>query len=817
MIKINFTKDVLPHLVAVGVFLLVTIIFFSPFFFEHKSLEQHDIQQGQGQGKSLVDYRAATGKEGLWSPSAFSGMPAYLVSLRWSDAPMGFAKKVMALFIAHPVANIFLAFVCYYILLLSFRVRPYLAIAGALAFGLSSYVIIGLGAGHNSRIGAIAFMPLVVAGIHLVFSKKRVLGFAVTALGLALHFRENHLQITYYLLMIVLVYGLVQLVGAYKEKKIKDFAINMGLLVPAATLGLATYFGQFWAINEYSQYTIRGKSELVSPKIPTSGLSRSYAFDYSNGILEPMTLLVPNFYGGSTSHYLVQDQQGETYKALVNASDNQLANQLVNYTSAYWGPQSLTAPYYAGAIIVFLFVVGILLVEKKWLWWILPLSAFCLIMSWGESFSSFNYLLFDYLPGYNKFRSVTFALVIILFFMPLLGMMGLEKFLSQPLTKELKKKLLIAFGVTGGLCLLLVVFAGLGSFARTGEGQLPSWFTTALQADRKSLFRSDAFRSFSFILSIFILLYFNVNKKVSEVVFLAFLAFMVTMDLAIVDKRYFGKEKFQRKSENTFFAINPSDEVILKDKSYYRVYNLQGAFNDGRTSYYHYSIGGYHGAKLRRYQDLYDSCMMPQTRQFMTDAQAGTLDFTKYSSFNMLNVKYLMFGQEANKVILNPAANGPAWFVQQVLTVSSPNEELKKTGEIDTKKTAVIQQLTTDTKPLTVDSTATITLLENTPPYMKYESNSSADGVAVFSEIYYPKGWHALIDGKETDILRADYVLRALNIPAGKHTIEFRFEPKPYLIGNKVTAAANWLVLLVVVGCVAWNFKKTETTIITNK
>jgi len=806
MKKINFQKEVLPHVVAVGVFLLVTIIFFSPFFFEYKTIEQHDIQQGQGQSKSLADYRAATGKEGLWSPSAFSGMPAYLVSLRWSDAPIGIAKKVMALFIHHPVANIFLAFVCYYILLLSFRVRPYLAIAGALAFGLSSYVIIGMGAGHNARLGAIAFMPLVMAGIHLVFTQRRVLGFAVTALGLALHFRENHLQITYYLLMIVLVYGLIQFIWAYREKQLKDFFINLSLLVPAAVLGLATYFGQLWAINEYSQYTIRGKSELVSSKIPASGLSRSYAFDYSNGIWEPMTLLIPNFYGGSSSEYLVQDARSETYRALASSSDNQLANQLVSYTSAYWGPQSLTAPYYAGAIIVFLFVVGILLVEKKWLWWILPLSILSIVMSWGESFSSFNYLLFDYLPGYNKFRSVTFALIMILFLMPLLGMLGVEKFMSQPLTKEIKKKILVAFGIVGGLCLLLVVLAGVGSFAKSGEGRLPSWFTQALQADRKSLFRSDAFRSFAFISAIFIMLYFNVGRKISEIGFFAFLIFMITMDLAIVDKRYFGKEKFQRKTENTFFAINPSDEVILKDKGYYRVYNLQGAFNDGRTSYYHYSIGGYHGAKLRAYQDLYDSCILPQTRQFMNDAQEGKIDFTKYSSFNMLNVKYFVFGQEANKVILNPLASGPAWFVSEVVQVASPNEELKKTGNVDTRKVAVIQSAVS--YPASADSTAIITLTENTPPYMKYESVSSADGVAVFSEIYYPKGWHAFIDGKEAEILRADYVLRALKIPAGKHTIEFKFEPRPYIIGNKITAAANWLVLLVVVGCVAWNFKK---------
>jgi len=811
MKKIDFYKDVLPHALAVLVFLVVTVLFFNPIFFDNKTLDQQDIQQFRGSSKSIADYRTAAGEEALWAPSMFSGMPAYLVSLRWSDGPVVWVKKIMAVFLPHPIANIFLAFLCYYVLLLSFRVRPYLAIAGGLAFGLSSYVIIGLGAGHNARIGAIAFMPLVMAGIHLTFSKKRLIGFAVAALGLALHLRENHLQITYYLMFIVLVYGLVQLIYAYREKQIKDFFTNVIVLIPAVAVAAGSFFGQFWAIKEYEQYSIRGPSELVKPnsKEAVDGLSKSYAFAYNYGIWEPSSLLIPNFYGGIAKEpAFVNDQNSETYKALVNSSDNQLANQLVNYTATYWGPGSGGA-YYAGSIIVFLFVVGILLADRKYVWWLVPLSVLSIFLSWGDSFSTFNYFMFDYFPGYNNFRSFSFALVIILFTMPLLGMIGLEKLFNEELTKEVKKKLLIAFGVTGGICLLVLLFAGLGSFSREGENELPAWFLKALHADRRSLMRDDALRSLLFISSIFILLYFNVAKKISVLGFYAFLIFMVTMDLSWVDKRYFGKDKFQGKRDNAFVVPNNADQEILKDKSYYRVYNLRSPWTEARTSYFHHSLGGYHGAKMRRYQDLYDSCIIPQTALMGNDWQARKLEFEKYGTLNMLNAKYIVFGQEANNIIINPAANGNAWFVKELSQVTSPTEELKKTGESNTKDIAVIDNSKFNVQDLkfAYDSAASILLKEFTPPHIKYESQSLTDGLAVFSEIYYP-GWHAFIDGKEAEILRADYVLRALAIPAGKHEIEFKFEPKPYLIGNKVTLASSWVVLLVSLGCLGWSMKK---------
>ncbi len=813
MKKINFSKHVLPHLLAIGIFLIITFFFFSPVFLEHKSLSQSDIQQWEGSSKAVRDFRDQTGEEPLWAPAMFSGMPAYLINVHWGNAAVSYLKATFALYLPHPISNIYLAFICYYIMLLVFGVRPYLAIAGAIAFGLSSYMIIGLIAGHNNRIGAIAFMPLVVAGIHLAFSKNKVLGFGVTTAGLALHLRENHLQITYYLFIIVAIYGIVQLIEYIKQKQVVDFVKTTGLLIVAACIAVGTFFGSMWATTEYTAYSTRGKSELISPTTNSkdvAGLDRSYAFNNSYGLLEPLTLLVPNFYGGSSSNYLAGDQKSKSYQALASSGNPETANQLANYTSSYWGPQQPfgAAPYYGGAIITFLFAVGIAFADKKYVWWLLPISILTLLMSFGSSLPSFNYFLFDHLPGYNKFRSVTFTLTIILFAMPLLGMMGLEKIMENGLTKETKKKLLIAVASTGGLCLLLLLFAGVFSFLKDEEGQLPPWFINALADDRKSLLRGDAFRSLGFIVAAFIVIYFEAWKKISPVAFYAFLILLITIDFAVIDKRFLTKENYQRKRENVAFVATEADQEILKDKMYYRVYNLQGTMAEAKTSYSHNSIGGYHGAKLRRYMDLYDSCIVRETNKFIQDAQAGRPDFEKYGVINMLNVKYFVYGDQRNTIMQNPYANGAAWFVARVDNVNSPTEELKKVGELNTREAAVVDASKFKVQSFEFDSASTIKIIEHNPNYLKYESESATNGFVVFSEIYYPKGWKATIDGKETEILRADYVLRALNIPAGKHTIEFTFKPDAYVIGNKITQASSWLMVLVLLGSLGWSLKK---------
>lgn len=811
---IRFSEHVLPHGIAVLVFLLVTILFFRPIFFDNKSIGQHDIQQWSGSSKELRDYRDKTGEEGLWAGAMFSGMPAYLVNLQWSDGVVIGMKKVLSVFLPHPVNNIFLAFVCYYILLLSFRVRPWFAIAGALAFGLSSYVIIGLSAGHNARIGAIAFLPLVVAGIHLTFSGKRILGFAVTAAGMALHLRENHLQITYYLLLIVLGYGLMQLILAIRAKQLGEFVKNVGLLVPAVLIAVGTFFGQFWAITEYTRYSIRGKSEIVSMQSAedASGLSKEYAFAYKYGIWEPMTLFIPNFYGGSSAQFFVEDQNSASYKALVQSGDNELANRLANATSAYWGPQDFTAgPYYAGVLVCFLFVLGIVFAEKRYVWWLVSLSVLSLMVSWGDSFSTFNYFMFDYFPGYNKFRSVNFALIIILFAMPLLGLLGLEKLMEQGWSKETQRKLLWPVSIVVGLILIFIVIGGFGSFIKPEESQLPAWLQIALKKDRVALLRSDAWRALWLVLLFAVGIFALLKNYLKPAIVYPALVILIWADLALVDSRYFSADNYKRKRENAFAVPTQADEEILKDKSYYRVYNLQGAMAEARTSYFHNSLGGYHGAKLRRYQDLYDSAISKTTQRLFQDFQIASPKFASYHVLNMLNAKYFVHGADPEFVIENPATNGPAWFVKEVLKTDTPAEELRMTGLINTKEVAVIDsKLKIEYGQTTIDTVASVKLIERRPPYLKYESEAAANGLVVFSEIYYPKGWYAFIDGKEVPILRANYVLRALEVPAGKHTIEFKFEPKPYTVGNKVTMASGWLLLLVVLGSIGWSLRKNE-------
>jgi hypothetical protein len=808
MKNLKFTEDILPHIVAIAVFVIVTVVFFKPAFFDNKTLEQSDIQQFLGSAKSIADYRAKHGEEPLWTNSMFSGMPAYLISVEWGNQVIGFMKKIAAVFLPHPYANIYLAFFCYYIMLLVFRVRPYLAIAGALAFGLSSYMMIGVMVGHNGRVGAIAFLPLVMAGIHLAFSSRRILGFGLTTAAFALHLRENHIQMTYYFFMIVAIYGIIRLIEAFREKQVPEFFKTVAILIPAGLIAFGTFFGQFWALNEYQKYSIRGKSELNSAVFnKTTGLTKEYAFDYSNGILEPMVLLVPNFYGGSSSNYLVSDRKSETFKALqnlANQGNEQAVNQLYQYTRAYWGPQFNTAPYYAGAIIIFLFAVGVAFAERKYVLWLTIVSVFGVVLSWGSSFPSFNYFMFDYFPFYNKFRSVTFTIFLPLFAMPLLGLMGVEKMWSGNFDKTAKRKLIIAFAATGGLCLVLWLFAGVFSFMRDGEEQLPEWFLSALIDDRKSLFRSDAFRSFAFITGVFILLYFNVYKKISTVGFYAFLILMVTIDLSVVSNRYFSAELYKRKRESTFLAQTEADQEILKDKGYYRVYNPD--FQEARTSYYHQSVGGYHGAKLKRYQDFYDSCLSVQTRKFFTEANQGRIDLASYGAINMLNIKYIVVGPERTSMLANRNAYGPAWFVSKIQKVNSPTEELASTCAV-TKFTAIVDASNFPDAPSTSDSTGTVTLTTNDLKTLKYESNSSSEGLVVFSEIYYP-GWVATIDGQETEIMRANYLLRALKVPAGKHAIEFTFKPKAYEVGNKVTTASSWLVLLILAGSLGFAARK---------
>jgi hypothetical protein len=672
-------------------------------------------------------------------------------------------------------------------------------------------MVIGLTAGHNARIGAIAFMPLVVAGVRLVFENRLWLGLGVTSAGLALHLRENHLQITYYLLIILIIYAIVEAWQALREKAIKKFFVNGLLLVGAALLAVGTFFGPLWSVQEYSKYSIRGKSELTAQikkdASNSQALSREYAFQYSNGIFEPMTLLIPNIYGGSSMQYLFQNEKSATYKALIQSGNQEQANQLAAYTGAYWGSQPLTMPYYAGAIICFLFALGLVVADKKLVVWLSGVALIGIVLSWGSNFESFNYFLFDYLPGYNKFRSVTFAMLFPIFSFCLLGSLALEH-IAKGDFQSLKKKLIWPASIVLGVCLLFALTGGMGSFLREGESQLPAWLIRAMQADRKDLLQGDAWRSFWFILVTGGILAAMLKKWISPVIAYVAIPLLIVIDLSGVNKRYFTVDNYQRKRDNTFFAPTAADEIILKDKNYYRVYNLQDAMSEARTSYFHHSVGGYHGAKIRRYQDFVDSCLYKQTNDLITNFQSGNTSFQNYGAINMLNAKYLVYGPGAENILVNNSAYGPAWFVRDIKKVKSADEELGSINTTDLSSTAIIDETKFVVNNFQYDSLATVRLQDYSPKKLVYEVETNQNGLLIFSEIYYPEGWKAFIDDKEVNIIRANYILRALEVPVGKHKIEFRFEPKSYQIGNSVTAASSWLVLLFLIGCMVVEIKK---------
>lgn len=797
-------KNILTHGLIILGFLFITLLVHYPTFLGDKKLDQHDILQGQGGNTQLKQYRSETGEEALWNPYMFSGMPAYMTGVQYPGDLLAYAYQGIRLGMAHPQGILFIAFVSFYILLLTFKVRPLIAAAGAIAFGLNGFNMIGIMAGHNAKIAAVALMPLVLAGIHLTFSGKRWLGFGLTALALGLQIRTNHPQITYYLIIIVAAYGINLLVNIIKEKNFKSFGINTALMVFAAVLAVGANYGRLATTLEYSKYTIRGKSELASDQKASSGLDREYAFRYSNGIAEPLFLFVPNIFGGSSQQEL--SVKSEVANALRSAGYNraQIAQQ-VKSVPTYWGDQPLTAPYYAGTLTVLLFILGIILLPKKHKVWLITLAVLGIMMSWGKNFESFNNFLFDYLPGYNKFRSVTFTIIITIFSMNLLGFIALEKLVSSEWNKELKKKIYLTFGIGGGFLLALLVFSGALGYRGAIDSQLPDWFVEAIREDRQSLLIKDVLRAMMFVVAFAVLIWALFKKQVKTSQVLLGLTLIVFVDSFSLTKRFLGEERFTKNPSKDFFAMTDADRAITAQASFGdRVLNLQNPFNENRTSYYHESIGGYHGAKIRRYQDLIDYCIQGELQSAIGSLQSQSMNFSNLPVLNMLNTKYMYAGAQ---VFPNRYANGNAWTVSSVIPVNSPDEEISSVCSLNTKNEAVIDQ-TKFNIPSTTGS-GIITLDKKTPNKLTYTANvSGGTATGIFSEIYYPKGWTATIDGNEVEILRADYVLRALEIPEGQHEIVFEFKPKTYFVGNNIMLVSSILVLLVFVGGVGVQFKK---------
>lgn len=806
MDKSSFFSKALPHVIAVIIFLAISIFMYRPILFEGKIMDQNDINQGKGAAKELVDYRESTGEQALWTNSMFGGMPTYLTGLQWSGAmTLNTIQKVMLLGLPRPVGENFLAFLTFYIMLLVFGIRPYLALSGAICFGLSTFFVISIQAGHMWKIRAIAYMPIVIAGIKLIFDRKLLAGFILTTLSLALEINANHPQITYYLFLLLLFYGLSELILALRSKQSQEFLKLFGIMSVAAILALGCNFGKLWATYEYGQYSIRGASELTQTTGESKeGLERDYVFRWSNGKWETMMLFVPHVYGGASGVYGGDNSEVRELLRKNNVPANEI-NQIERVYLGYWGELPGTAgPAYAGAVVVFLFILSLFVLDARYKYWMTAVVVFSIILSWGSNFPSFNNLMYDLFPAYNKFRAVTMVIVLALLLMPLMGMLGLEKFIQQGWDKENKKQLFIASGITIGLALLILIITN----PPYVEGIQKS-IADAIENDRNSIIKKDVFRTILYVFLAFGGIYLLMNKKISQQVFYFLISLIVLLDLGLVDSRYLNDSVYRAPQESNFLEETPADSKILEDKSLgYRVLNLQDPFNEARTSYFHHSLGGYHGAKIRRYQDLISNHLVPEMQQIIKDQK---LTKSNTNVISMLNAKYILAGFQANAVIPNPSTNGSAWFVSDIKKVESPDEELGLLNKVDLTQTAVVDESKFRIeKSIFNDTDGEIDLVDYTPNKLTYKASVTEEAFAVFSEIYYPKGWKAYIDGEEVEILRANYILRALQVPPGEHSITFLFEPKVYFIGNKVMLVSS-LILLLLIGLGLYLVWKTNS------
>lgn len=804
-------NKVIPFISAVAIFLLLAIIYMAPSL-EGKGLHQHDVVQHKGMSKELADFRAEQGEEALWTNSMFGGMPGYMISTKYPSNKLRGIHRVLLLNYWRPVNFIFLYLIGFYIALLAFRVNPWLSIAGAIAYGFSAYFIIIIEAGHISKVFALGYMPPIIAGVHLAFKGKYLRGALLTGIFLSLQILVIHFQITYYTFLIIVIYAIYELVATIKEKTWSNYIKASSVLAVFAAFAILTNLSILWTSYEYSKFSIRGKSELSTEKENrTSGLDRDYATQWSYGKAETFNLLIPNFHGGSSAGPL--SENSETYKFLSQIQGKSAAKKAIKSMPTYWGDQPITSgPVYLGAVVVFLFILSLFLVRGRIKWWLVTASVLGVLLSWGSNFQWFTDLFFDYVPGYNKFRAVSMTLIIVQFSFPLLAIIGVDKMLKGEFTKmQVQSAVKYSFYIVGGLCLFFLLFAnGLFNFEAAVDQQYIQQgytdFVDALQKDRLSLFRKDAFRTLVFVGLTAGILLFYLKDKLQKEYFIAVLGILILVDLYAVDKRYLNADDFvpARKAKE-YISEAKVNKLILEDKSSYRVLNLSvSTFNDATTSYFHQSIGGYHGAKLRRYQELIENGIQPELQALFGGLRSGSMsliDSTLMNSpiLNMLNTKYLIYNADAPP-IRNWNAYGNAWFVSSIENAKNADEEIAKVNEINPQKQIVVADdfmaIIEEQQILPPDSNASIELISYQPNRLVYRSSNEQSSMAVFSEIYYPKGWEAFIDGEPVEHIRANYILRALAIPSGDHEVVFAFNPRSYHLGERVGLIFSLILLL---------------------
>lgn len=805
--KLNFQKEVLPHGISLIIFYLIVLIYFSPMVFDGKIIFQNDILQWEGGAKEILDYRKATGEEALWTNRLFGGMPAYLVSYEIPGDITNFLIKIISLGLPHPINSLFIGMIGMYIFLLSFNIRSEIAAVGAIAFAFNTFHLISLDAGHNAKIWAICLIPLIFAGIHLTFERKRILGLALFAFAMMLQLKFNHLQITYYTMLMVIVYGIARIAEMVQQKTYVDFAKTIGILLIGLGLAIGSNASRFAAVLEYSPYSTRGKSNISENTGNASGLDKEYAFAWSQGKFETLTFLVPFIQGGASQEVLPKDSETErTLRS--NGIDNAQINGFIQGAPTYWGDQPGTGgPIYGGIIMVFLFVIGILYADKKWIWVFTGITVLSILLAWGKNLEWFNYTVFDILPGYNKFRAVSMGLSMALFAIPVLGSLGLETLIAQKSKIDIKK-LYIAFGIVGGLAFILAIFAGMFSFRGNVDANLPDWLVDAIRSDRKSMMQSSAFKSLAFVSLSFALIIAVLKNKLNTSYAMLGIGLLLIIDLWTINRRYLGEEAMRDSPAAQFFAKSAADARILEDTGYYRVFNIENPFNEARTSYYHNSVGGYHGAKMKRYQELIERGIQPEISNFISKAQEGDFAWDELPVLNMLNTRYLMAGRSEDAVFRNPLANGAAWFPEEVIAVSSNEEEMQRIRQIDTKVSATVNTGEYGNVPAGV---GTVELRKQSPGKLSYAAEVSKEGLLVLSEVYYPKGWKASINGVPTDIIRTNYLLRGIVVPQGTSNIELSFEPDSFFKTKGLTIIFQYVTALLLIGGIGFTFKQTST------
>lgn len=793
-------SKLLPHIIAVGIFLIVSVLFCKPVL-EGNVLNQHDIIGWKGMAQNALEYKEKHGHFPLWNPNLFSGMPNYQTAMGGKELLPDFLK-IFTLGLPKPINFFFFACVCFYILSISLKARPAVGIFGSLAYAFSTYNAVIIAAGHETQMWATALTPLLLAGMIFTFRKKYWLGLSLVTYGTYQQLSVNHLQISYYFFLIAAITSLCLLVVWIKNREWKHIAISLGVVIAAATVGVAANALALMVTSEYSKYTMRGGKDISIEgdkveQVKTSGLDTSYAFIYSIRNAETSTLLMPNSFGGS-SHKVLDENSHVVEKLTAKGIDEGRAVQTAESLPKYWGGLPYTAgPAYLGVFICILGLLGFVLIKNPLRWGMLAATVFGIFMSWGKYFAGFNTFLFEHLPLFNKFRAPSMAQFIPQVGVCVMAVLALQQLLFEEKSKEFLadnfKKILYTVG--GLFALLAVMYLALDYsapidqqiMAQVGNEDIARSIISGLKADRSAMFGGQIFRALGFTLLALGALYLYMRNIIKPLVVGIVFIVISTLELTITSKEYLSDEDYIAPDEyaNNNFAPSSIDQQIMQDKDPdFRVFNLAGdTYNESRTSYFHKSVGGYHPAKLRIYQDVIEKYLSVQPDS---------------NVLNMLNTKYIIAQNPQTRQPMlypNPGAYGPCWLVKNVKIVNGPVKDIQAIGKTGLRDTAIVQQEFSQfvTQPQ-FDSASSIKLTHYDNDTLKYEANCTKPQFAVFSEVYYPKGWNAYIDGKKTDYCRTNYILRGISIPAGKHQVEFIFEPETYKKGVNIAFAASFFV-----------------------